>query len=286
VKKKEKKGKTVDVSRAFFETKKKRYTILDAPGHRNYVPNMIGGASQADVAVLVVSARKGEFESGFEKDGQTREHATIAKTLGVKRIVVAINKMDDPTVEWDKQRYDSIVKELSIFLKTVGYDVNKTITFLPISALTGINVIEKMKENIFPSYQGGSLIDILDNLDLKNPFSNGPLRIPIIDRYKIRGNITVLGKIESGTLKKGKVVIMPNKIQAEVIKIKLHYIEVELAKAGENVALTLKTFSSIGDNDVVAGHVVCDADNILNPIEEFIGQFMVLEHKPIFFMWL
>jgi len=139
-----------------------------------------------------------------------------------------------------------------------------------------------MKENIFPSYQGGSLIDTLDNLDLKNPFSNGPLRIPIIDRYKIRGNITVLGKIESGTLKKGKVVIMPNKIQAEVIKIKLHYIEVELAKAGENVALTLKTFSSIGDNDVVAGHVVCDADNILNPIEEFIGQFMVLEHKPIF----
>jgi peptide chain release factor subunit 3 len=99
------KGITVEVGRAHFETKSKRYTILDAPGHKNYVPNMIGGAAQADIGILVISARKGEFETGFEKGGQTREHAMVAKTLGLKYLIVVINKMDDPTVEWSKTRY-------------------------------------------------------------------------------------------------------------------------------------------------------------------------------------
>merc|ERR1712125_76953 len=111
------KGKTVEVGRAHFETENKRFTILDAPGHKSYVPNMIGGASQADIGVLLISARKGEFETGFEKGGQTGEHALLAKTLGVEQLVLAINKMDDPTVEWSKSRYDDIVKKLSAFLK-------------------------------------------------------------------------------------------------------------------------------------------------------------------------
>lgn len=98
------KGKTIDVARARFETPQKRFTILDAPGHKNYVPNMILGASQADIAILVISAKKGEFETGFEKDGQTREHATLAMTLGIKHIVVAINKMDEQSVQWEKER--------------------------------------------------------------------------------------------------------------------------------------------------------------------------------------
>lgn len=100
------KGKTVEVGRAFFETEKKHFTILDAPGHKSFVPNMIGGAAQADLAVLVISARKGEFETGFDRGGQTREHAMLAKTAGVKHLVVLVNKMDDPTVNWDEARYD------------------------------------------------------------------------------------------------------------------------------------------------------------------------------------
>ena len=102
------KGKTVEVGRAHFETEKKRYTVLDAPGHKNYVPNMIAGAAQADVGVLVIAARKGEFETGFERGGQTREHAQLAKTLGVTKLIVVVNKMDDPTVKWDKGRWDEI----------------------------------------------------------------------------------------------------------------------------------------------------------------------------------
>lgn len=100
------KGKTVEVGRAYFETERKHFTILDAPGHKSFVPNMIGGAAQADLAVLVISARKGEFETGFDRGGQTREHAMLAKTAGVKHLVVLVNKMDDPTVEWDEGRYN------------------------------------------------------------------------------------------------------------------------------------------------------------------------------------
>ena len=116
------KGKTVEVGRGFFETDKRRYTILDAPGHKTFVPNMIGGASQADVGVLVISARRGEYETGFEKGGQTREHAVLAKTQGVNKLVVVVNKMDDPTVEWSQERYKECTEKLSAFLKSVGYN--------------------------------------------------------------------------------------------------------------------------------------------------------------------
>ncbi|KAJ1641325.1 P-loop containing nucleoside triphosphate hydrolase protein, partial [Pavlovales sp. CCMP2436] len=134
------KGKTVQVGRAHFETAAKRYTILDAPGHKNYVPNMIAGACQADVGVLVISARKGEFETGFERGGQTREHALLAKTLGVRLLVVAINKMDDPTVDWSKERYDDIIEKLAPFLKSCGYNMKKDVIYMPMSALKGVNV--------------------------------------------------------------------------------------------------------------------------------------------------
>merc|ERR1711970_1600397 len=119
------KGKTVEVGRAYFETEKKHFTILDAPGHKSYVPNMIGGASQADLAVLVISARKGEFETGFERGGQTQEHAVLAKTAGVKHLIVLINKMDDPTVQWSQQRYAECRDKLVPYLKKTGFNPAK-----------------------------------------------------------------------------------------------------------------------------------------------------------------
>lgn len=115
------KGKTVEVGRAYFETEKRRYTVLDAPGHKTFVPSMIGGASQADVGILVISARKGEYETGFEKGGQTREHAVLAKTQGVNKLIVVVNKMDDPTVEWSKDRFTECITKLAQFLKATGY---------------------------------------------------------------------------------------------------------------------------------------------------------------------
>ncbi|XP_016383051.1 eukaryotic peptide chain release factor GTP-binding subunit ERF3A-like [Sinocyclocheilus rhinocerous] len=136
------KGKTVEVGRAYFETEKKHFTILDAPGHKSFVPNMIGGASQADLAVLVISARKGEFETGFEKGGQTREHAMLAKTAGVKHLIVLVNKMDDPTVNWSLERYEECKEKLVPFLKKVGFNPRKDVHFMPCSGLTGANLKE------------------------------------------------------------------------------------------------------------------------------------------------
>lgn len=126
------KGKTVEVGRAYFATDKKRYTILDAPGHKNYVPNMIGGAAQADIAILVISARQGEFEAGFEGQGQTKEHTTLAKTLGVRQLIIAVNKMDDPSVDWSKDRWEEIQKKVTPFLRSMGFNL-KTGWLFPFS---------------------------------------------------------------------------------------------------------------------------------------------------------
>ncbi len=129
------KGKTVEVGRANFDTPKKRWTIFDAPGHKNYVPNMIMGAAMADYGALVISAKKGEFEAGFDGDGQTREHVQLAKSLGIYKLVVVINKMDEPSVRWSKERYDEILSNLKPFLKQSGYDPDNDCIFLPISGL-------------------------------------------------------------------------------------------------------------------------------------------------------
>jgi peptide chain release factor subunit 3 len=148
------KGKTVEVGRAHFDTPTNRYTILDAPGHKNYVPNMISGAAQADVAVLVISARRGEFETGFEKGGQTREHALLAKTLGVRYLLVVINKMDDPTVEWDLTRYEECVGKLKPYLKQCGYAIKRDVRFLPISGLSGDNILKEVPSETCPWWKG------------------------------------------------------------------------------------------------------------------------------------
>jgi peptide chain release factor subunit 3 len=147
------KGKTVEVGRAYFETDKKRYTILDAPGHKTFVPSMISGAAQADIAVLVISARKGEFETGFEKGGQTREHITLVRTAGVNKIVVVVNKMDDPTVQWDKARFDEIKDKLNPFAKASGYNPKTDLIYIPVSAYTSVNVKERADKQTLPWYK-------------------------------------------------------------------------------------------------------------------------------------
>jgi peptide chain release factor subunit 3 len=147
------KGKTVEVGRAFFETEKKHFIILDAPGHRGFVPNMIGGASQADIAVLVISARKGEFETGFERGGQTREHAMLVKTAGVKYLIVLVNKMDDSTVNWDESRYNEIKEKLLPYLKKCGFQPGKDVTFMPCSGYTGAFIKDPIDESLCPWYR-------------------------------------------------------------------------------------------------------------------------------------
>jgi peptide chain release factor subunit 3 len=142
------KGKTVEIGRAYFETSARRYTILDAPGHKTYVPSMISGAAQADIALLVISARKGEFETGFEKGGQTREHIMLVKTAGVNKVIVVINKMDDHTVNWDKARYEEIKEKLTPFVRGAGFHIKTDVSWLPVSAYTGANLKERVSKSV------------------------------------------------------------------------------------------------------------------------------------------
>lgn len=142
----------MEVGRAHFETSARRYTILDAPGHKTYVPSMISGAAQADVAILVISARKGEFETGFEKGGQTREHIMLVKTAGVTKLIVVVNKMDDQTVGWKKERFDEIKEKLIPFIRSSGFNP-KSVLFIPVSAYTGANLKDKVTKQTCPWWE-------------------------------------------------------------------------------------------------------------------------------------
>jgi peptide chain release factor subunit 3 len=175
---------------------------------------MIMGASQADIGILVISARRGEFETGFEKGGQTREHAMLAKTLGVSYLIVVINKMDDPTVNWDKTRFDECVCKLRPFLKGCGFTIKKEVKFLPISGLNGANVKVEVDRKVCPWWSKcvknrenntsvPTLFHLLDSFQLKDRDPNAALRIPILDRYTDRG-IVAMGKVESGTARPGQ----------------------------------------------------------------------------------
>ncbi|XP_068100802.1 eukaryotic peptide chain release factor GTP-binding subunit ERF3A isoform X2 [Hyperolius riggenbachi] len=270
------KGKTVEVGRAYFETEKKHFTILDAPGHKSFVPNMIGGASQADLAVLVISARKGEFETGFEKGGQTREHAMLAKTAGVKHLIVLINKMDDPTVNWSNDRYEECKEKLVPFLKKVGFNPKKDIHFMPCSGLTGANLKEPV--DCCPWYIGLPFIPYLDNLPSFNRSMDGPVRLPIVDKYKDMGTV-VLGKLESGSICKGQqLVMMPNKHTVEVLGLLSDEVETELVSPGENLKIRLK---GIEEEEILPGFILCDLNNLCHSGRTFDAQIVIIEHKSI-----
>ena len=278
------KGKTVEVGKAFFSTENKRYTILDAPGHKNYVPNMIQGASQADIGILVISARKGEFEAGFDRGGQSREHAMLAKTLGVSYLVVVVNKMDEPTVNWNKARYDEIVKKLKPFLKSCGFTIKREVKFLPISGLGGANV----KDEVDPSqckwwkeyYTKGennttapTLFQLLDTLEISGRDPNAPLRIPVLDRYSDRGTIA-MGKVESGVIRPGmKVTVMPTKAVYKVDEVWANEDPVSGARPGENVLVKL---NGAKVEDVRRGFVIC-SNPPCRAVDKIICQIAVMD---------
>ncbi|KAK3089018.1 hypothetical protein FSP39_000170 [Pinctada imbricata] len=272
------KGKTVEVGRAFFETENKHFTILDAPGHKSFVPNMIGGASQADLAVLVISARKGEFETGFERGGQTREHAMLVKTAGVKHLVVVINKMDDPTVQWSIDRYNECKEKLVPYLKKCGFNPKTDVFFLPVSGLTGAFLKYCPDETVCPWYRGPSLIDYLDQMSSFNRSSDQPVRLPVVDRYKDMG-VILLGKLESGCIARNQsLLLMPNRATVKVMQLFSDDIETESAGPGENLKLKV---SGVEEEDVTPGFVLCPADNLCNTGKVFDAQIVILEHKSI-----
>merc|ERR1719201_1998808 len=273
-------GITIDIALWKFESDKRIFTIIDAPGHRDFIKNMITGTSQADAAVLMIASDKGGFEAGFSKDGQTREHALLAQTMGVKQMICAVNKMDDKTVEYKKARYDEIVGELTIYLKKVGYNPAK-IKFIPISGWCGDNMIsieDENGKNNMPWYKGPTLLQALDNLNPPKRPSEKPLRLPLQDVYKIGGVGTVpVGRVETGTLKAGMVVTFaPLAITAEAKSVEMHHEQVDAALPGDNVGFTVR---GISVKDIKRGYVASDSKNDpATDTEMFLAQVIVLNH--------
>lgn len=273
------KGKTVEVGRGFFETEKRKYSILDAPGHKNYVPHMIGGASQADVGILVISARKGEYETGFEKGGQTREHAMLAKTQGVNKLVVVINKMDDPTVNWSQERYTECTTKLQQFLKGTGYNLKTDVFFMPIAAQQTLGIKDRVPKDQCPWYDGPSLLEYLDGMTALERKVNAPFMMAVSGKYRDMGTM-IEGKIEAGVIKKGmSVVMMPNKQTIDVAAV---YGETEdetsIAQCGDQVRLRLR---GIEEEEILPGFVLCSPKRLVHNVAQFEAQIRILDLKSI-----
>jgi elongation factor 1-alpha len=268
-------GITIDIALWQFESPKYHFTVIDAPGHRDFIKNMITGTSQADVAVLVIAAGTGEFEAGIAKDGQTREHALLAFTLGVKQIIVAVNKMDDKTVNFSKDRFNEIKEEVSTYLGKVGYKPKK-IQFVPISGWNGDNMLEKSPS--LPWWDGPTLLEALDMTVPPERPTNRPLRLPLQDVYKIGGIGTVpVGRVETGVIKAGmEVLFAPPGIKTEVKSVEMHHEAVAEAVPGDNVGFNVK---GVNTTDIRRGNVAGDSKN--DPpagVDWFLAQVIVLNH--------
>eukprot|EP00041_Stephanoeca_diplocostata_P042032 m.9957 g.9957 ORF g.9957 m.9957 type:complete len:678 (+) comp7107_c0_seq1:87-2120(+) len=246
------KGKTVECGKAHFTTEKKHFTIIDAPGHKSFVPNMITGAAQADIAILVISTRKGEFEAGFDRGGQTREHAMLAKSVGVKRLVVVFNKMD--LNDWQEKRYNACKDKLTPFLKQCGFNLKNDVIMMPVSGQQGTNLISPMPEGLCPWYKGPSLVQFLDELPKIQRHLDLPMRMPVADKYSDMG-VYVMGKLISGYCKKGDTfMLMPNRDKVTAAQVLVDEEESETAKSGDNVKIKLK---GIEEDAISPGYVLC-----------------------------
>jgi elongation factor 1-alpha len=281
-------GITIDIALWKFETAKFYITIIDAPGHRDFIKNMITGTSQADCAVLVVACGTGEFEAGISKNGQTREHALLAQTLGVKQLIVACNKMDTTEPPFSEPRYNEVMTEVSNYIKKIGYNP-KTVAFVPISGFNGDNMIEASPN--MPWYKGWTierakegnasgktLLEALDAIVAPSRPTDKPLRLPLQDVYKIGGIGTVpVGRVETGIIKPGmNVTFAPQNLTTEVKSVEMHHESLPEALPGDNVGFNVKNISV---KEIRRGSVASDAKN--DPAKEaksFNAQVIIMNH--------
>ncbi|NOZ82006.1 MAG: translation elongation factor EF-1 subunit alpha [Candidatus Micrarchaeota archaeon] len=261
-------GVTIDIMHKRFDTQKYYFTIIDAPGHRDFVKNMITGASQADAAILVVAATDGVME-------QTKEHVFLIKVLGVNQLAVAINKMD--AVNYDQAKYDAVKADVEKLLKSAGYDTSK-IRFVPVSAYHGDNVVKKSDK--MPWYDGPTIVEALDEFEVPEKPIDKPLRIPVQDVYSITGIGTVpVGRVETGVLKTGDTVVFePAGVKGEVKSIEMHHEQIPEAKPGDNIGFSVR---GVGKNDIRRGDVVGHPDNPPTVAKEFTAQIIVLNHPSV-----
>merc|ERR1719373_550120 len=280
-------GITIDIALWKFETNKFYVTIIDAPGHRDFIKNMITGTSQADCGVLIIAAGTGEFEAGISKNGQTREHALLAYTLGVKQLIVGVNKMDSTEPAYSGARFDEIIKEVQNFIKKVGYNP-AAVPFVPISGWHGDNMLEPSTNMSWykgweitrkeGNAKGTTLLEALDAIIPPQRPTDKPLRLPLQDVYKIGGIGTVpVGRVETGIIKPGMVITFaPNMLSTEVKSVEMHHESLPQAEPGDNVGFNVKNVSV---KDIKRGNVASDSKN--DPAQgakNFTAQVIVLNH--------
>jgi len=268
-------GITIDIALWKFETTKYYFTIIDAPGHRDFIKNMITGTSQADCAILVIASPTGEFEAGIDKNGQTREHALLAYTLGVKQLIVLVNKMDEKSTNYSEARFNEIRTEVQSFIKKIGYNPEK-VPFVPISGWNGDNMLEK-SENM-GWWKGPTLLEALDSITEPKRPSDKPLRVPLQDVYKIGGIGTVpVGRVETGVLKPGvTVTFAPAGVTTEVKSVEMHHVQLTEAQPGDNVGFNVKNVSV---KDIRRGYVAGDSkQDPPQGTENFTAQVIIINH--------
>ena len=274
LKEEQERGVTIDLAHKKFVTDKYDFTVIDAPGHRDFVKNMITGASQADAAVLVVAANDGI-------NAQTKEHVFLARTLGVGQLIVGINKMDISGVDYKEERFNKVKEEVTALIKSVGYKPD-AVQFIALASLKGDNMVKK-SDNM-PWFKGATLLEAINNLNPPEKPTELPLRMPIQDVYSITGiGVVPVGKIECGILKVGqKVIAMPGRdgkgVNGEVKTIEMHHEQHKEAEPGDNVGTSIRGF---GKKDVARGDVVGPADNPPTVVEEFQAQIVVLNHPSV-----
>jgi elongation factor 1-alpha len=265
-------GITIDLAFQKFETPKFFYTLIDAPGHRDFIKNMITGASEADAAILVVSVKPGETEAATEPGGQAREHAFLSRTLGVGQIVVALNKMDD--AGYTESRFKEVKEIVEKMLKMVGYNTSK-VNFIPVSAWKGDNLVAKSQNMNW--YKGPTLAEALDSFTPPEKPINKPLRIPIQDVYSITGVGTVpVGRVETGTIKSNqKVIVMPAGVSGDVKSIETHHTQMDSAEAGDNIGFNLR---GVDKKLIHRGDMIGNSESPPSVAKEFEAQIIVIHH--------
>jgi elongation factor 1-alpha len=267
-------GVTIDLAHKKFSTAKYDFTIIDAPGHRDFVKNMITGASQADVGVLVVAANDGV-------NAQTKEHVFLSRTLGVGQMIIAINKMDISGVDWSQDRFNKVKEEVTNLLKSVGYKADE-IPFIPLASLHGANVCKKSEK--LPWYTGKTLLETLDDVKEPEKPTGLPLRLPIQDVYNITGiGVVPVGRVETGILKVGdKITAVPGRdgkgISGECKTIEMHHEMVKEAEPGDNIGFNVRGF---GKKDVQRGDVIGHVTNVPTVAQEFTAQIVILNHPTV-----
>ncbi|RPA81487.1 hypothetical protein BJ508DRAFT_112522 [Ascobolus immersus RN42] len=267
-------GVTMDIAQNSFETDKAKFTILDAPGHRDFIPNMIAGSSQADFAVLVIDSSTGAFEAGFHLQGQTKEHTLLVRSIGIQRIIVAVNKLD--SVSWAEERFEEIRQQMTVFLTSAGFHA-KNISFVPCSGLTGENVVTPLKPSKAPWYKGSSLITELENSSPLARAIDKPLRLTVADVFRggIQNPVSISGRIDSGTLQVGDVLLaLPSGEKTAVKAIEINNDPRPWAVAGHNCTIHLAGIDML---HLKQGDVLSSVSNPIPVVKEFTAKVLAFQ---------